>query len=110
MRDVLEMVGVEAKKLPTRGSAANMRYEMGHVADVAAGVALAPASHAVGASDDTTKMQLKQGTNNMHFIDSTRESENHIGHAQRRTVNIGIDEHARGTADRCGVVHARTGL
>ena len=57
VRDVLEMVGVEAKRLPKRSSAALHRYEMGHVADVAAGVALATASNVVGASDDTTKLQ-----------------------------------------------------
>ena len=57
MRDVLEMIGVEAKRLPKRGIAGSMRYEMGHIADVAAGVALATASNVVGASDDTTKLQ-----------------------------------------------------
>jgi hypothetical protein len=32
--EVLKMVGVEARALPSRGSAQNMRREMGHVADV----------------------------------------------------------------------------
>eukprot|EP00900_Chrysochromulina_parva_P012347 jgi/Chrpa1/21112/Chrysochromulina_OHIO_Genome00023794-RA len=35
--EVLKMVGVEARALPSRGSAQNMRREMGHVADVMAG-------------------------------------------------------------------------
>lgn len=58
VRDVLEMVGVEVKRLPKRSLAARMRLEMNHLADVAAGVGLAIAENVVGASDDTTKLQV----------------------------------------------------
>ena len=96
------MVNVEAEKLPKRATAANMRYEMGHVADVGAGVRLAPTEKVTGASDDTTKMQIKECTNNAHFIDRSLAPDGRhtaIGHGQRRTVNIGLGQHARGTAD-----------
>ena len=55
--EVLKMVGVEARSLPSRGTAQNMRREMGHVADVVAGALLAKSENVSGASDDTTKRQ-----------------------------------------------------
>ena len=65
--EVLKMVGVHASALPSRGTAQNMRREMGHVADVVAGVLLAKASNATGASDDTTKRQRSLAADLVHF-------------------------------------------
>jgi hypothetical protein len=65
--EVLKMIGVEARALPSRGSAQNMRREMGHVADVMAGVLLAKAQNATGASDDTTKRQRTLAADLAHF-------------------------------------------
>ena len=76
-----------------------MRHEMSAVADVAAGVQLAVADRAIGASDDTTKMQQSQGTNNVHFIDKGLACAPLTGSSHRNTVNIGIADMAVGTAD-----------
>ena len=88
VRDVLQMVGVAAPRLPKRSLAEQMRREMGALADVAAGVALAKVQNCTGASDDTTKLQEKQATNNIHY----REGD------AIRTINIGIGSHSKGTA------------
>jgi hypothetical protein len=45
VRAVLGMVGTRAEVLPKRSSAQNMRREMGHWADVVAGVELSSAHH-----------------------------------------------------------------
>ena len=45
MRDVLQMLGVAVGKMPKRSVAQRMRLEMNHLADVAAGVALASAKN-----------------------------------------------------------------
>lgn len=76
-----------------------MRHEMSGVADVVAGVQLAVADRAIGASDDTTKMQQSQGTNNVHFIDKGLACAPLTGSSHRNTVNIGIADMAVGTAD-----------
>ena len=65
--EVLKMVGVEARSLPSRGTAQNMRREMGHVADVVAGALLAKSENVSGASDDTTKRQRSLAADLVHF-------------------------------------------
>ena len=87
--EVLKMVGVEARALPSRGSAQNMRREMGHVADVMAGVLLAKAQNATGASDDTTKRQRTLAADLVHFKD-------HDG--SLRTLVIGLSCMSSGAA------------
>lgn len=65
--EVLKMVNAQAVGLPSRGTAQNMRREMGHVADVVAGVMLAKANNVTGASDDTTKRQRTLAADLAHF-------------------------------------------
>ena len=89
VKAVLQLVGVQAKNLPSRGSAQNMRREMGHVADAAAGVLLAQASNATGASDDTTKRQRTLAADLIHF----READGTL-----RCLCIGLSCMSSGTA------------
>jgi hypothetical protein len=87
--EVLKMVGVQAKALPSRGTAQNMRREMGHVADVVAGVLLAKASNMTGASDDTTKRQRTLAADLAHF---------RLPDGTLRTLCIGLSCMSSGTA------------
>eukprot|EP00966_Prymnesium_polylepis_P336398 7391563-Prymnesium_polylepis.1 len=83
------MVGVQAKALPSRGTAQNMRREMGHVADAVAGVLLAKAQNATGASDDTTKRQRTLAADLVHF---------RLPDGTLRTLCIGLSCMSSGTA------------
>ena len=87
--DVLKMLGVHAKNLPKRTSSQNMRREMGHVADVVAGVLLAKAENATGASDDTTKRQRTLAADLVHF---------RLTDGSLRTLCIGLSCMSSGTA------------
>ena len=87
--EVLKMVGVQAKALPSRGSAQNMRREMGHVADVVAGVLLAKAENVTGASDDTTKRQRTLAADLAHF---------RLPDGSLRSLCIGLSCMSSGTA------------
>ena len=89
VKAVLQLVGVQAKNLPSRGSAQNMRREMGHWADVVAGVELATAHHVTGASDDTTKRQRTLAADLTHHL---------MPDGTRRTLCIGLSCMSRGTA------------
>ena len=86
---VLGMVGSKATALPKRSSAQNMRREMGHWADVVAGVELATAHHVTGASDDTTKRQRTLAADLTHHM---------MPDGTRRTLCIGLSCMSRGTA------------
>ena len=66
-----------------------MRREMGHVADVVAGVLLAEASNVTGASDDTTKRQRSLAADLAHF---------RLSDGTLRTVCIGLSCMSSGTA------------
>ena len=89
VKAVLGMVGTKATKLPKRSSSQNMRREMGHWADVVAGVELATAHHVTGASDDTTKRQRTIAADLTHHL---------LPDGTRRTLCIGLSCMARGTA------------
>ena len=87
--EVLKMVGVEARSLPSRGTAQNMRREMGHVADVVAGALLAKSENVSGASDDTTKRQRSLAADLVHFK---------LPDGSFRTLVIGLACMSSGTA------------
>lgn len=86
---VLNMMGSRAKNLPSRGSAQNMRREMGHWGDTVAGVELATAHNVTGASDDTTKLQKKIAADLAHF---------RLPDGSLRTLCIGLSCLSNGTA------------
>lgn len=88
--EVLKMVGVKAKALPKRATAQNMRREMGHVADVVAGLLLAQSDNVCGASDDTTKRQRTLAADLAHF---------RLNDGSLRTLCIGLSCMSRGTAN-----------
>ena len=89
VKEVLKMVGVEAKALPKRATGQNMRREMGHVADVVAGVLLAKAHNVTGASDDTTKRQRTLAADLTHHK---------LPDDSLRTLCIGLSCMSSGTA------------
>ena len=82
----------EYAQLPQKETAAQMRHEMGAMADVAAALKLAGVKNATGASDDTTKAGYlkKISADIVHYVDKQT--------GERESVMIGLGATTHSTA------------